>query len=125
MKIVVGTAKVEIKRMVITTYEIRSREIWRSYALAFAVNFTLPSATSTLYSTAWQPCCLRICSVFFCTNDVKLSSEPETCSPVFFLASLSAMNSFSTFSRSAPASEQCTTKGCSWAERCQEENGRA
>ena len=40
-------------------------ECLNRYTLALAVSFTLPSATSTLYSTFSQPYCLRICSVFF------------------------------------------------------------
>src|SRR5207244_10271603 len=86
-----------------------------NYALALAVSFTLPSATSTLYSTLLQPCCFRICSVFFCTKEVKLSREPEAFSPALFLAPVRAINSFSTLSSSAPGSVQCTTNGWSSA----------
>ena len=39
-----------------------------SYAFALAFNLTCPSASSTENSTSWQPYCLRISSVFFCTK---------------------------------------------------------
>src|SRR6266498_1735516 len=61
------------------------------YALAFAFSLTPVSVSSTEYSTFSQGYCVRICSVFFCTNWVKESMLPETFSPAFFLAATSVL----------------------------------
>src|SRR5581483_2002156 len=44
------------------------------YVFARAVSFTLPSATSTEYSTRSHLYCFLISLVFFCTKELKLSS---------------------------------------------------
>src|SRR5438270_2206377 len=82
-----------------------------AYVFALAVSFTLPSAMSTEYSTFSQPYCFLISFVFFCTKELKLSSDPETFSPAFFFAALSATKSFSTLACSDFGSAQSTTKG--------------
>ena len=62
-----------------------------AYVFALAFNFTWPFCNSTEYSTAWQPCCLRISLVFFFTKVAKLSRLPLTASPDFFLAATNAL----------------------------------
>src|SRR5215475_11355733 len=68
------------------TWLPQGRLCGRAYVLALAFSLTWPSASSTEYSTPSQRYCLRICSVFFCTNAVKEPKLPVTFSPAFFLA---------------------------------------
>src|ERR1700693_2651148 len=83
-----------------------------SYAFVLAFSLTCPPASSTENSTSWQPYCLRISSVFFCTKVEKESRLPETFSPAFFLAATSVLNKRSTCSRSGLSTVLCKVTGC-------------
>src|SRR5205807_708924 len=92
----------------------RPKPTTNDYTFALALSLTWPSWVSTVYSTVWQPYCLRICSVFFCTKEAKESRLPETASPALFFASVRARNRFSTLLRSEVVSEHCTAKAASF-----------
>src|SRR5258708_32805113 len=82
------------------------------YVFALAFSLTWPSVSSTENSTSWQPYCLRISAVFFCTKVENESRLPETFSPAFFLAATRVLNRRSTCSRSGLSAALCKVNGC-------------